>query len=445
MLNQCSSELRTWWPALLLALCVQAQAQTASEEPAASEARLAPPTAAPLGITPPVGPPADPFVDESRRGYLLASGWRVIPALNLTYVSDSNPLMLYPSSGTDGIRALNLALTVKSATPGLFSGFFVTGTVHHDALQNQSEKPALAQLLYTPKVDDWTLPLTYVYSRNKLSRSSLLSQNSNVPPVSAQDTVLNQFTADAIRQFGSTGLSVGVTWADVQIGSSLLANGQTLNSSSSYTTQTERAKITRPAGTYAQWFVRGQADEYRYGSGSQTQVGSRKSNLWTWAGGLQGMLAQGLSYTGEVGRARKTSTSDQVPGSTSTVAALNFMWNPDASTNAVFGVNRSVFETNLPSISNVVANSPFAMVSRRISPSLIVQANATLSHIQAVPVSADLTDKSGTLTLLWKPHPALLFAASVGRTLRGISPPVAAAGLNPFSQTKYLVNMTWYP
>ena len=401
-------------------------------------------TAAPLGVTQPVGPPADPFIDASKRGYLMESGWRIIPAINLTYVQDSNPLMLNPSSGTDGIKATNLAVSVESATTGLFSGFFAVGTVRHAALRSQIEQPTVAQLLYTPSIDGWTLPLSYVYSRNKLSRSSLLSQKSDIPPVQEQDTVLNQVTGDAIRQYGDTGVSVGISLMDVQIGVSRLANGLTLASTASNKTHTGRLKITRPAGETSQWFVRGQGDEYLYGSGDQVLQGSKKSNVWTLAAGLQGKLAEQVSFMTELGQARKTSTSDSVPGSESTIGALNFIWAPDVGMNVVAGINRSVFEINVPSLSNAVATSPFLVVSRRLSNDWILQGNATVTRIQVVPTAATLEDRAVNLTLLWKPSRAVLVAASLGRSARSLNSN-AAALVNAYDQTKYLVNLTYYP
>ena len=401
-------------------------------------------TAAPLGVTLPVGPPTDPFVDVSKRGYLLESGWRVIPAINLTYLQDSNPLLLNPSSGTDGIKATNLALSIESATAGQFSGFFAVGVVRHDALQSQTEKPTVAQLLYTPRIDGWTLPMSYIYSRNKLSRSSLLRQNSNIPPVQEQDTVLNQLTGDAIRQFGDTGVSVGLTLMDVQIGSSLLANGQTLASTASNKTQTGRLKITRPAGVATQWFVRGQGDEYLYGSGDQVVQGSKKSNVWTWAAGMQGKVSDGVNFMAELGRARKTSTSDSVPGSESTIGALSAIWAPDGGTNVVAGLNRSVFEINVPSLSNAVTTSPFLSVSRRLTNEWILQGNATVTRIQAVPTAASLQDRAANISLLWKPMRAVLVVASVGRSSRSVNSS-AAALVNAYGDTKYLVNLTYYP
>lgn len=406
---------------------------------------IAPPAAtANTGVTPPMGPPEDPFGDQATRGAVVG-GLRLTPAISLTTLRETNPLMSSPKGPADSGAAADLALRIAPLEPNGASAFFAVGATQLANLDSEHDRRLLGQVQARLPVAGWMLPINLMYSRNTLARGSLVSQesSSSSPQAERQVAVTTIGSVDAIRTFGLNTLTLGLRLTDTAIGDAKTTSGEVQKSTASNLAQSWSAKLARPLTRESQWYVRGGYDRYRYDTGNEPVIGTRNSDSPALAMGMEGMDGS-LQGMAEIGYQTKQAYSTIVPDSQSTIGAVmaGYAVSPALRLNA--RVNRSVIETNLPGVSNILATATGLGLDWRFAPQWIVQVGASLTAMNPHPVPGWLKDQTGNLTLLWKPQPRVLLALTTARTRRSVSEQLASV-VSAYTNTKTTLNLTYYP
>lgn len=396
-----------------------------------------------IGVTPPMGPPEDPFGDQGTRGTVVG-GLRVTPAISLTTLSETNPTLSSPKGPTTSGAAADLALRVTPLAPNGTSAFIAVGATRLASLDNERDRRLVGQFQGELPVAGWMLPLNLMYSRNNLARGSLVSEESKntVPLAERQVAVTTIGSVDAVRTFGLNTITLGLQLIDTAIGDARTTSGDVQKSTASNLAQNWSAKLTRPLTPESQWYVRGGYERYKYDNGNEPVIGTRDSVSKALALGTQGMHGK-LQGMAEFGYQIKQSHSLVVPDSQSIIGAVmaGYAVSPALRLNA--RVNRSVVETNLPGVSNILATSTGIGVDWRFAPKWIVQVDASMTDMSPHPLQGLLKDQAGNITLLWKPQPRVLLALTTARSRRSVSEELAGL-VNGYTDTKTTLNLTYY-
>lgn len=420
-----------------------AQAQQDEVNPASAPVAHRPATAN-TGVTPPMGPPEDPFGDQAIRGW-VTEGLRVTPAISLTSVRESNPLMSSPKGSSDSGTATDLAVRITPLQVNGTSAFFAVGDTRLAKMDSERDRRLVAQVQAQLPVSNWMLPVNLIYSKNTLMRGSLVSQesSSSAPLAERQTAVTTIGSVEAIRTFGLNTLTLGLRLTDTAIGDARTTTGDVQKSTASNLAQSWSAKLARPLTSESQWYVRGGYDQYRYDAGSQPVIGTRNSHSPALAVGLQGVHGpvQGMA---EMGYQIKQAQSAVVPDSHSTIGALIASYAVSPSLHLNGQANRVVIETNLPGVSNILATTTGLGMDWRVAPKWIVQVDVSLTSMNPHPMHGRLEDRTGNITLLWKPNPQVLLALTAARTQRSVTDSLAGA-VTPYIDTKTTLNLTYYP
>ena len=395
------------------------------------------------GVTPPMGPPDDPFGDRAAYGEVIG-GFRFNPSISLTTLRDTNPLMSSPKGPADSGTAADLALRITPIRPNGASAFFAVGATRLSNLDRERDLRLIGQVQGALPAAGWILPLSLIYSRNNLERGSLLSQERvDSPPLTERQVAVTTIgSVDAIRTFGLNTLTFGLRLTDTEIGDARTTGGAVQKSTASNLAETWSAKLARPLTPASQWYLRGSYDRYRYDSGNQPVIGTRDSESPALALGIQGMHGkfQGMA---ELGYQTKQAHSTVVPDSHSAIGAviLGYAVSPALRLNA--RVNRLVIETNVPGVSNFVAVATGAGLDWRFAPEWIVQFDTSLTNLDPHPVPGLLKDHASNLTLLWKPSSRVLFALTQAHTRRSVSQELVGFA-SPYTNSKTTLNLTYY-
>ena len=427
--------------ATCLVTCGAALAQQVVANPAQTPASSRTATAN-TGVTPPMGPPDDPFGDRASSGKEIG-GFRLNPTLSLTTLRETNPLQSSPKGPSDSGMAADLALRITPLHPHGPSAFFAVGATWLSNLDNERDRRLVGQIQGALTVAGWMLPLSLTYSRNTLERGSLVLQESiglSLTERQVAETTIG--SVDATRTFGLNTLTFGLRLTDTEIGDAITTGGSVQKSTASNLAQNWSAKLARPLTPESQWYVRGGYDRYSYDTDNQPIIGTRNSESPALALGMQGMHGkfQGMA---ELGYQTKEAHSTVVPDSRSTIGALmvGYAVSPALRLNA--RVNRAVIETNLPGISNFLATATGAGLDWRFAPEWIVQVDATLTNLDPHPLAGSISDQAGNLTLLWKPSPRVLLALTQAHTRRSVSQELAGV-VSAYTNTKTSLNLTYY-
>lgn len=429
--------------ATYLVTCGAALAQQveANSSPIPASSRT---TNANTGVTPPIGPPNDPFGDQAAYGTVIG-GFRLNPSISLTTLRETNPLLSSPKGPADSGTAADLALRITPLQPNGASAFFAVGATRLSNLDSEHDRRLVGQVQGAVPVAGWMLPLSLSYSRNTLARGSLVSQEriSSALLTERQVAVTTIGSVDAIRTFGLNTLTLGLRLTDTEIGDAKTTGGGVQKSTASNLAQTWSAKLARPLTSESQWYVRGGYDRYRYDTGNEPVIGTRNSESPALAIGMQGMHGkfQGMA---ELGYQTKQAHSVVVPDSRSTIGAVMAGYAVSPALRLNGRVNRAVVETNLPGVSNILATATGLGLDWRFAPEWIVQVDASMTNLNPHPVPGSLKDQAGNLTLLWKPNPRVLLALTSARTRRSVSPELAGV-VSAYTNTKTTLNLTYYP
>lgn len=396
------------------------------------------------GVTPPLGPPDDPFGDRATYGEVIG-GFRLNPSISLTTLHDTNPLRSSPRGPADSGTAADLALRITPTKPNGASAFFAVGATRLSNLDRERDLRLVGQVQGAlPAAAGWMLPLSLTYSRNTLARGSLMSQESvgSQPLSERQVAVTTIGSVDAIRTSGLNTLTFGLRLTDTDIGDAITTGGRVQKSTASNLAETWSAKLARPLTPASQWYLRGSYDRYRYDSGNQPVIGTRDSESPALALGIQGMHGK-LQGMAELGYQTKQAHSTVVPDSHSAIGAVMVGYAVSPALRLNGRVNRAVVETNLPGVSNILAAATGVGLDWRLAPEWIVQFDTSLTNLDPHPVPGLLKDHASNLTLLWKPSPRVLFALTQAHTRRSVSQELVGF-VSPYTDSKTTLNLTYY-
>lgn len=396
------------------------------------------------GLVEPIGPPDDPFGDQLARGH-VAGALRLTPSVKLGGFAETNPSRTSPSASADSGLSSDLALSVTSARPGGFSASAALGATHHRELDSEREGRQAFEFKGVLPWEGWVFPVNLSYSRNRLARGSLLSEEafSSQELATRQVATATAASVYAARNWGSTGLLFGLGLTDTDIGSATLVDGSVLPSRASNRSLSLSAKASRPLVETLQWYVRAGMDRYDYAAGDEPVFGSRDSRSPSLAVGLQGAVGKFSGMT-EVGRQSKRSDSPLVPDGAAGTAAFNATYTHSPALKWSLGLNRVVIETNIPRVFDLVASAKTLRLDYRFAPRWIIQAGLSHTELEPKPIDGSVTDSGSHATLMWKPDTRWLLALGVKATHRSVSENLAAR-VNPYSNAKATLTATYYP
>jgi hypothetical protein len=396
------------------------------------------------GLAEPIGPPDDPFGDRLARGHVMGA-LRLTPSIKVGGFNETNPSRTSPSGSADSGLSIDLVLSVTSARPGGFSASAALGAIRHRELDSEREGRQAFEFKGVLPVEGWALPVDLSYSRNRLARGSLLSEeaSSSQELATRQIATVTAASVNAARNWGLTGLLFGLGLTDTEIGSATLVDGSVLPSKASNRSLFLSAKVARPLAETSQWYVRAGLDHYKYAAGDEPVFGSRDSRSPSLALGLQGAIGK-LSGMTEVGRTSKRSDSPLVPDGTASTAAFNAMYAYSPALKWSLGLNRVLIETNIPGVFDLLATSKTLKLDYRFAPRWIIQAGLSHTELEPNPIKGYVNDSGAQAMLMWKPDSSWLIALGVNTTRRSVSESLAAR-VNPYTSNRLTFTTTYYP
>ena len=385
----------------------------------------------------------DPFTETRSRGFEYGQV-RVIPSLTLGAFRESNPLLSASGGPSDTGLTAGLSMSIESIRPGGPSALFSLGSTRHKDLDSEHEARSMVQLNAGLPLGGWLLPMNLSYSKNKLDRGSLLSEESATSQVVAtrQDATTMAASINAVRTFGENNLVFGFRLLDTNVSSATLVDGTVVKGTASNHAYFLSSKLARPLTVTSQWYVRAGLDRYDYDAGDLPVIGSRDSRTLSVAMGIQRQHGK-LSGMAEVGRQSKKSDSFLVPAGAASIASLNVQYGASPALTFGLGLNRSLVETNTPGVSDFLATSKSLNVSYRFAPQWIVQAGLSHTELDPRPIEAAIKDASLSASLMWKPDAKVLVSLGVAKTRRSVSQNLAAM-VNPYANTKSTLSLTYY-
>jgi hypothetical protein len=396
------------------------------------------------GLAEPIGPPDDPFGDQLTLGYVVGS-FRLTPSVKMGLFTETNATRISTGSPADSGLSSDLVLSFTSSRPGGFSASAAFGSTHHRELDSEREGRQAFELKGALTFEGWVFPVNLSYSKNRLARGSLLSEEASSPQELAtrQIAIATAASVYATRNWGLTGLLLGLGLTDTEIGSATLVDGSVLPSRASNRSFSLSAKVARPLAESSQWYVRTSLNRYDYAAGDEPVFGSRDSRSPSVAIGLQGAIGKFAGMT-EVGRQSKRSDSPLVPDGATGTAALNGTFAYSPALKWTLGLNRLVIETNIPRVFDMVATAKTLRLDYRFAHQWIIQAGLSHTELEPKPIDGSVTDSASHATLMWKPNTRWLLALGVKATHRSVSETLAAR-VNPYSNTKATLTATYYP
>jgi len=433
-----------------LGLFVVGGAALAQDRPAAETPSAAQPTASgtqeaknetaiPVGLSEPLGPPTDPFNDTRTQGHVWGT-MRYVPDVNLAYYHETNPTKVTSDGPSDQARVLYATLTVSDAQGGPRKLFVGTAQTRFSHVSLGSDPRRVLTYQDRFSVMDWKVPVRLGYSSDTISRASFLSRKVN----SELGVTVKTAGVDANRAWGDTKLGLGWRAGDVRIGSAATSDGTVYRSTNSNTYHTLRARLTQPVSETTELIAFAQAQSYAYRSTGSADPVNPTSDVRTVTVGVQHQLTEALALSADIGRARKTSgREDLVPAASHGVGSIKAGYTPSSGTEASAAYMAGVEELNDTGVSNLKTGTWSFGLGHRISSTLATTVSFDRTRVTTLELDGSVIDSKFYAALLWKPHPRVLAAVAFSRTRRQV-----AEGLQdfvrPFSNNRYLVNVTYY-
>lgn len=396
-------------------------------------------TAIPVGLSEPLGPSNDPFNDTKTQGHVWG-GLRYVPDVNMAYYHETNPTKVAANGPGDNARVLYATLTVSDAQGGprkVFVGVAQT-RFNHVSLGSDPRRVLTYQDRFS--VAGWSLPVRLGYNADVVSRASFLSRKANTE----LGVTVKSAGLDANRKWGDTRLGLAWRYSDVRIGSVATAEGVTYRSSNSNTQHTLRARLTQPVSDTTEVIVLAQNQSYAYRSTGAADPVNPTSEVMTATVGVQHQLTEAVTLAADLGRARKTSgRADLVPAATHGVGSIKAGYTPSDRTEASIAYLAGVEELNDTGVSNLKTGTWSLGLGHRISPTLATTVSFDRTRVATNELDGRVIDSKFYAALLWKPDPRVLLAVAFSRTRRQVSDGLQDF-VQPFSNNRYLINLTYY-
>jgi hypothetical protein len=396
-------------------------------------------TAIPVGLSEPLGPPNDPFNDTKTQGHVWG-GMRYVPDINLAYYHETNPTKVAANGPGDEARVLYATLTISDAQGGPRKVFAAAAQTQFNHLSLGSDPRRVLTYQDRFSVAGWSLPVRLGYNTDVISRSSFLSRKVNTE----LGVTVKSAGLDANRQWGETKLGLGWRFSDVRIGSIATADGVTYRSTNSNSQHTLRAKLTQPVSAATAMVLLAQNQSYAYRSTGAGDPVNPTSDVVTATVGVQHQLTEAVALAADIGRARKSSgRADLVPAATHGVGSLKAGYTPSEQTEASLAYSAGVEELNDTGVSNLKTGTWSLGLGQRISPTLATTMSFDRTRVTTLELDGRVIDSKFYAALLWKPEPRVLVAFAFSRTRRQVSDSLQDF-VHPFSNNRYLVNVTYY-
>jgi hypothetical protein len=415
-----------------------AMAQDQAPAPAADQ-EVKSGTAIPVGLSEPLGPPNDPFNDTKTQGHVWG-GLRYVPDVNLAYYHETNPTKVAANGPGDNARVLYTTLTVSDAQGGPRKVFVGVAQTRFNQVSLGSDPRRVLTYQDRFSVAGWSLPVRLGYNADVVSRSSFLSRKANTE----LGVTVKSAGLDANRQWDGTRLGLAWRYSDVRIGSAATAEGVTYRSTNSNAQHTLRAKLTQPVSEATEMIFLAQSQSYAYRSAGTEDPVNPTSDVMTVTVGAQHQPTEAVVLAADIGRARKTSgRTDLVPAATHGVGSLKAGYTPSDRTEASVAYAAGVEELNDTGVSNLKTGTWSLGFGHRITPSLATTVSFDRTRVTTRELDGKVIDSKFYAALLWKPDPRVLVAVAFSRTRRQVSDGLQDF-VQPFSNNRYLVNVTYY-